>query len=202
MSKDKNGFGLRLKKLRKNAGMTQNELADILAKSGSAVRMWELGTNEPDISTLVKLSSIFDCSLDYLLCRDALLGKEGAVRTNIPVYRLSEYEYNGEPDYYKSILPEYLDTGFTYIMLKNNVRGLEPLIPAGALILIRLQSSCLHGQTVLFRLNGKVYLKKIYYYNGGMVFAGSFPDSEPLTVDASEEELEIIGTAVEYSFQL
>ena len=202
MSKERNGFGLRLKKLRKNAGMTQNELADMLKKSGSAVRMWELGTNEPDINTLVELSSIFDCSLDYLMCRDAVLGKEGAVRTSIPVFRLSEYEDGAEPDYYKSILPEYLDTGFTYIMLKNNIRGLEPLFPVGALILIRLQSSCLHGQTVLFRLRGKIYLKKLYFYDGGMVFAGSFPDCEPIIADASENELEIIGTAVEYSFSL
>lgn len=202
MSREKNGFGLRLKKLRKNAGMTQNELADKLKKSGSAVRMWELGTNEPDINTLVELSSIFDCSLDYLMCRDAVLGKEGAVRTNIPVFRLSEYENNSEPDYYKSILPEYLDTGFTYIMLKNDVHGLKPLIPDGALILVRLQPSCLHGQTVLFRLRGKVYLRKINFYDGGMVFSGAFPDSEPIVADAAEDDLEIIGTAEEYTFRL
>lgn len=202
MSKEKNGFGLRLKKLRKNAGMTQNELADRLGKSGSAVRMWELGTNEPDINTLVELSLIFDCSLDYLMCRDTLLRKEGAVRTSIPVFRLSEYQNNGEPDYYKSILPEYLDTGFTYIMLKNNVRGLEPLVPFGALILIRLQSSCLHGQTVLFKFHGNYYLKKIYFYDGGIVFSGSFPDSDPIVADVSDDDLEIIGAAVEYSFNL
>ncbi|MCH5198231.1 MAG: LexA family transcriptional regulator [Oscillospiraceae bacterium] len=202
MSKERNGFGVRLKKLRKNAGMTQNQLADKLNKSGSAVRMWELGSNEPDINTLVEISSIFDCSLDYLMCRDALLGKEGAVRTNIPVYRLSEYENGGEPDYYKSILPEYLDTGFTYIMLKNDARGLAPLIPAGALVLIRLQPSCLHGQTVLFKLHGKIYLKKISYYDGGMIFTGSFPDSEPIIADSSEDDLEIFGVAVEYSLNL
>ena len=110
MKKEKNGFGFRLKNLRKNAGMTQNELADRLAKSGSAVRMWELGSNEPDINTLVELSSIFDCSLDYLMCRDAVLGKEGAVRTNIPVFRLSQYgDGENEPLFYKSILPEYLE---------------------------------------------------------------------------------------------
>jgi len=158
--------------------------------------------NEPDIGILVELSSIFDCSLDYLLCRDTLLGKEGAIRTNIPVYRLSEFSKNEEPDYYKSILPEYLDTGFSYIMLKNNIPGLEPLIPIGALILIRLQPSCLHGQTVLFRYKDRIYLKKIYFCDGGMVFAGAFPDTDPIFIDSSDEELEIIGTATEYSFQL
>ena len=86
-----NGFGGRLKLLRKKSGLTQAQLALMLGKSTSAVRMWELGTNEPDIKTLVKLSSIFDSSLDYLLCRDIVKGSPGAVRTNVEVINISEY---------------------------------------------------------------------------------------------------------------
>ena len=198
--KDKNGFGIRLKKLRKNAGMTQNALAAKFGKSGSAVRMWELGSNEPDINTLVLLSSIFDCSLDYLLCRDAVLGKEGAVRTNIPVFQLSQYGSGSEPIYHKSILPEYLDTGFSYIMLQNDDSSLEPLIPKGALLLIRLQDSCLDGQIVLFRLNKQYYLRRISYGNGGIIFSGAFPTTTPILVDTNDDSLEIIGIAVEYNF--
>lgn len=191
-----------MKKLRKNAGMTQNELADKLSKSGSAVRMWELGSNEPDINTLVELSAIFDCSLDYLLCRDAVLGKEGAVRTNLPVFLLSEYGSDAEPVFYKSILPEYLDTGFTYIMLQNNDDALLPFIPQGALLLLRLQESCLDGQTVLFRYQGRLYLRKITFCDGGIIFSGSFPQTSPMYVDATDASLEIIGAAVEYSYSL
>ncbi len=202
MKKEKNGFGYRLKKLRKNAGMTQNELADKLLKSGSAVRMWELGSNEPDINTLVELSSIFDCSLDYLLCRDAVLGKEGAVRTNIPIYKLSEYNNGGEPVFYKSILPEYLDTGFAYIMLQTDTDELAPLLPCGAMVMIRLQESCLDGQTVLFRYRGGVYLRKIAFCDGGMVFYGAFPGISPLFIEASDKDLEGIGTATEYTYSL
>mgnify|MGYP002626087175 CR=1 FL=1 len=200
--KDKNGFGLRLKKLRKNAGMTQNDLAAKFGKSGSAVRMWELGANEPDINTLVELSSVFDCSLDYLMCRDAVLGKEGAVRTNIPVFQLSQYDTGAEPIYYKSILPEYLDTGFAYIMLQNDDASLSPLIPKGALVLIRLQESCLDGQTVLFRLQDKIYLRKISFCNGGIIFSGAFPSVPPIFADDADTSLEIIGTAMECSFSL
>lgn len=200
--KDKNGFGLRLKKLRKNAGMTQNDLAAKFGKSGSAVRMWELGANEPDINTLVELSSIFDCSLDYLMCRDAVLGKEGAVRTNIPVYQLSQYGTDSEPAYYKSILPEYLDTGFSYIMIQNDDAAMLGLLPKGALVLIRKQESCMDGQTVLFRLNGKIYLRKISFCDGGIIFTGAFPDISPVFADIADPSLEIIGTAVEYSFSL
>ena len=201
MKKEKNGFGVRLKNLRKNAGLTQNELAEKLEKSGSTVRMWELGSNEPDINTLVALSSIFDCSLDYLLCRDAVLGKEGAVRTNIPVYKLSQYDTDAqEPMFYKSILPEYLETGFTYIMLQADDISLQPLAPAGALFLIRRQPSCLDGQIVLFRYHEKVFLRKITFCDGGMLFSGSFPDISPIYIDANADEMEIIGVAVEYLY--
>lgn len=200
MKKEKNGFGFRLKNLRKNAGMTQNELADRLSKSGSAVRMWELGSNEPDINTLVELSSIFDCSLDYLMCRDAVLGKEGAVRTNIPVFRLSQYgDGENEPLFYKSILPEYLETGFAYIMLQDDNGSLSPAAPQGALFLIRLQDSCLEGQYVLFRYRGQVLLRKISFCDGGMVFYGAFPQTAPVYVDANEADIDIIGIAVEYT---
>ena len=199
MKKEKNGFGLRLKKLRKNAGMTQNDLADKLSRSGSAIRMWELGSNEPDINTLVELSSIFDCSLDYLLCRDTVLGKEGAVRTNIPVYKLSSYSDNAEPVFYKSILPEYLDTGFAYIMLQNDQNDLQPLVPLGAQILLRLQDSCLDGQTVFLKLHDSYYLRRITFCDGGMVFTAALPDSAPIYLDATDPALEIIGTAVEFT---
>ena len=202
MKREKNGFGYRLKKLRKNAGMTQNELADKLAKSGSAVRMWELGSNEPDINTLVELSSIFDCSLDYLLCRDTVLGKEGAVRTNVPVYRLSAFGADAEPEYYKSILPEYLDTGFAYIMLQADNDTLAPLVPRDATVMVRLQESCLDGQTVLFRYRGDIYLRKIAFCDGGMVFYGAFPHVSPLYIEASDKQLEVIGTATEFTYSL
>lgn len=202
MKAAKNGFGVRLKKLRKNAGFTQGELADRLNKSGSAVRMWELGANEPDINTLVELSAIFDCSLDYLLCRDAVLGKEGAVRTNIPVFRLSDYSPVSEPAYYKSILPEYLDNSASYIMLFNDTDTLTGLVPRGAVVLVRMQESCLEGQTVLLKFNGEYLLRKISFCNGGMIFSGAFPEVGIIFADSDEAELEIIGVAVEYNVSL
>ena len=196
------GFGVRLKKLRKNAGMTQAELAARLGRTGSAARMWELGVNEPDIATLVELSAIFDCSLDYLLCRDAVLGKEGAVRTNLPVYRLSEYSASAEPVFYQSILPEYLDTGFAYIMLLNDCADRTPGIPPDALVLIRLQDSCLHGQTALIDLRGGILLRKVTFCDGGLILTGAIPQTEPIFTDAADPTLRIVGVAVEYKLTL
>ncbi len=53
--------------LRKNAQMTQAELAEKLNYTDKAVSKWERGESIPDISVLLDISKIFDVSVDYLL---------------------------------------------------------------------------------------------------------------------------------------
>lgn len=57
----------RIKKLRKEKGITQNQLADALGVTDKAVSKWEVGEANPDISLLVKISEIFGVTVDYLL---------------------------------------------------------------------------------------------------------------------------------------
>ena len=57
----------RIKKLRKEKGLTQSQLADKLGVTDKAVSKWEVGEANPDISLLVNLANIFDVSVDYLL---------------------------------------------------------------------------------------------------------------------------------------
>lgn len=62
-------FKDRLKGLREDRDLTQEELAEFLKITRSALGNYETGLREPDISTLVKISDFFNISLDYLLCR-------------------------------------------------------------------------------------------------------------------------------------
>lgn len=57
----------RLKKLRKERGMTQLDLAKALDVSGGTVAMWETGKRRPQFDTLEKISELFGCSLGYVL---------------------------------------------------------------------------------------------------------------------------------------
>ena len=59
--------GERIKQLRHSQNITQKELSEVLSKSESTVRMWELGKSEPDLETLKKLAHYFKVSIDYLL---------------------------------------------------------------------------------------------------------------------------------------
>lgn len=63
----KNYLGSKIRELRKNAGMTQSELASKLGISPSAVGMYEQGRREPDGEMLLKLCSVFSVTTDTLL---------------------------------------------------------------------------------------------------------------------------------------
>ncbi len=60
-------FGQIIRQLRREAGMTQEELASLLSISGQAVSRWENELAMPDISLLPILAKIFSVTTDYLL---------------------------------------------------------------------------------------------------------------------------------------
>ena len=60
----------KLKELRKSNKLSQGQLARILNVTNQAVSKWETGKSYPDILNLVKLSDIFDVSLDELIKND------------------------------------------------------------------------------------------------------------------------------------
>ena len=56
-----------IKALRKAKGLTQEELADLIPISQNALSRWETGGNEPDLKALIKLSKIFQTTIDNIL---------------------------------------------------------------------------------------------------------------------------------------
>ncbi|MBR7084164.1 MAG: helix-turn-helix transcriptional regulator [Oscillospiraceae bacterium] len=62
-----NEFGERLKKLRKKAGLTQQQLANKIWVSKAAISNYELYERNPSPEILMKLARAFHVSTDYLL---------------------------------------------------------------------------------------------------------------------------------------
>lgn len=60
-------FGKALSTLRKEADMTQNEMADKLNLSRQAISKYERGESFPDISVLVMIAELFHITLDQLI---------------------------------------------------------------------------------------------------------------------------------------
>ena len=66
-------FGEKLQELRKKKGLTQEELAEALYVSRTAVSKWELGRGYPNIDSLKEISKFFSVSIDELLSGEKLL---------------------------------------------------------------------------------------------------------------------------------
>lgn len=60
-------LGSRIALLRRQAGLSQAELAKALQVSASAVGMYEQGRREPPLSAVVAMAELFGVSTDFLL---------------------------------------------------------------------------------------------------------------------------------------
>ena len=60
-------MGCLLRELRKEKGMTQEQLAEQLGVSNRSVSRWENGINMPDISILVEISEFFEVGILELI---------------------------------------------------------------------------------------------------------------------------------------
>jgi transcriptional regulator with XRE-family HTH domain len=59
--------GAFLKDLRKEKGITREQLAEKLGVSGRTISRWETGKNMPDISLLVEIAEFFDVSIPEII---------------------------------------------------------------------------------------------------------------------------------------
>jgi len=66
-------FGEKLQELRKAKGLTQEELAEGLYVSRTAVSKWESGRGYPSIDSLKEISAYFSVSIDELLSGEKLI---------------------------------------------------------------------------------------------------------------------------------
>ena len=60
-------IGKTIASLRKEKGLTQNALADLLGVSNKTVSKWESGLGYPEITQFPSLARIFDVSVDYIM---------------------------------------------------------------------------------------------------------------------------------------
>ena len=66
-------FNEKLQELRKNKGLTQEELAEALYVSRTAISKWESGRGYPSIDSLKEIANFFSVTIDELLSSDEVL---------------------------------------------------------------------------------------------------------------------------------
>ena len=66
-------FNEKLQELRKSRSLTQEELAEALFVSRTAISKWESGRGYPSIDSLKEISRFFSVTIDDLICSDEMI---------------------------------------------------------------------------------------------------------------------------------
>lgn len=88
-------FAEKLKSIRKQAGMSQEQLAEKLGVSRQAITKWETDAGIPDIQNLMAISTLFDISIDEMLSNKKGVNK----KTEYLFESVTEYDID-EPKRY------------------------------------------------------------------------------------------------------
>lgn len=109
--------GERLKSLRESEGLTQQELADRLQITRSALSLYETNKREPDNETIRKFADFFEVTTDYLLGRV----DEPCRTRNLPptISSLTVEGYDTLPPEAKKEVEEYIQ----YLIHKHSKKG-------------------------------------------------------------------------------
>ena len=90
-------FAENLKMLRKQAGMSQEQLAEKIGVSRQAVTKWETGAGIPDIENIMAISTLFDISIDDLLSNES--GSKKLPETEYLYESVTEYDVDESKRY-------------------------------------------------------------------------------------------------------
>ena len=149
-------FGEKLQELRKNKDMTQEELAEALYVSRTAISKWESGRGYPSIDSLKEISRFFSVSIDELLSAEKMVSiAEKENRDNIRyicdmllgiidvlamiMIVLPIYPNRIDGIYYAVSLPDYVQAGSLKCTLYWAVFILLVIIGAVKILLTRLR---------------------------------------------------------------
>lgn len=124
-------FNEKLQGLRKEKGLTQEELAEVLYVSRTAVSKWESGRGYPNIESLKDISKFFSISIDDLLSGEKLLSiAEKENKSNIRGMCDLLYGIVDLLSFMLIALPLYPNTidGFIYSVNLLNYKEISPVI--------------------------------------------------------------------------
>ena len=149
-------FSEKLQELRKNKDMTQEELAEALYVSRTAISKWESGRGYPSIDSLKEISKFFSVSIDELLSAEKMISiAEKENRDNIRyicdmllgivdllaviMIVLPIYPNKIDGVYYAVSLPDYVQAGNLKCALYWTLFVLMMIIGAVKILLTRLR---------------------------------------------------------------
>ena len=198
-------IGDRIKFLRKERGMSQEELATLLKTTKQAIYKYEnnIVTNIP-MDKIERISNLFNVSPSYIMgWEDSTFAVQdintripvfGSVAAGIPIEAITDIED------YEEITEDLARTGeFAALRIKGN--SMEPKFSAGDVVIVRLQETADNGDIAIVLVNGdEATCKKIKRTPEGVMLISTNPAYEPMFYsnrDIEEKPVRIWGKVIE-----
>lgn len=197
---------MRLKEARKQARLTQKEVALAIGVNQNTYSYWENEKTKVDNVTLKKLSELFNVSVDYLLGSDSIpnlsnfsplppenkkipiigsvkCGPNGLAYQYLEGYVLVGEEFKGDIVAFRCTGDSMKDIGIT----------------DGDLAIVRLQEDVECGELAVVTINGdEGTLKRIRKFDNGIILEAANQEYPPRVFTGRELELiHIVGKVVE-----
>lgn len=196
-------YGEKLKTARKERGMSQQELADLLDTTKSTISRWERSLNEPGIETMKVVSEILGKPIQYFLSdefandiqildnRSAFIPVVGEIACGSPILATQNIEE------YIEIPKRYLPQGEMFI-LKAKGDSMAPTIFDGDEIMVRRQPDVNDNEIGVVLLDGDTTatLKRIKHVGDSIMLIGDNRDFEPIIMN-KDNPGRIVGKAVQ-----
>lgn len=172
-------FSDRIKVLRTERGITQEQLAAMLKVSRSTIGMYESGKREPDFEMSEAIADIFNVDMDYLTGRSDIqrrhpitpstfippgfsplpdmdtLPRVGRIACGEPILAEQNIEdYDSVPSNWRAT--------FTLICVGDSM---APRIQDGDLVAIRQQREVENGEIAAVRIGDEATLKRVYFHD-------------------------------------
>ena len=218
---DMKSFGERLKKVRKEKGITQLKLAQLSGVAQSSISACELGKSQPSVEITKKLAKVLGVSVDYLLGRtdtpnlpsleeimssfnkkleeeqkDSILTK--LKLKLIPVYDgANAGEIGAFPDanviQFFATIP--IDSTGRYGVIVHG-DSMEPEIKDGDIVVVDPNQEVSNGKRAVVFVDGGVLVKRIYRQNGTVSFVSDNPKYPPIVIKSSDFPVYLLGKVV------
>ena len=178
-----------LKKLRKQRGYSQAELANYLGVAKSTISMYEVGSRIPDYEMLKSIAIFFKVDINTLfestpspLKKGIKIPVYGKVAAGIPIEAITDIE-----DYEEITEDMALDGEYAALRIKGD--SMEPKISEGDIVIVRLQSTIETGEIAIVIVNGdEATCKKIKKTPEGVMLISFNPAYEPMFYSNKEIE--------------
>lgn len=209
-------FNERLRQLRRDRGLSQQELADQLrlidsysrGLSKSSINMYERGEREPGFETLETIADYFNVDMDYLLGRSDT-GPSANLSNILPIPSMREVPIVGDIACGQPILavenaeetafvPDAVRADFCLRCKGDSMR--DARILDGDLVFIRRQPQVENGQIAAVRIGEEATLKKVYLHPDRVVLRACNPLYADLVYEGTDlEDVEVLGLAVAFT---